>query len=498
MTTERIRNKALLRKRVTAEQASELVKDGMTIGTCGSISTGYPRAFFASLVQRAKKGEKFQIDIWTAAPLGPEVDGALAEAGLIRRRLCCQSNSIMTNCINEGKILYADMGACAFPTGVRYGQFGKLDLAVIEAVAITESGHIIPSLSVADGPTMINAAEQVIIELNNAIPSDIWGIHDIYVPEPPPFRKAIPLTAVNERIGTPFIEVNPDKISAIIESSFPGTPSPKPKIDEISQAIANNVIRFLKSEVKAGRLPENLLPFQSGLGSLGAAVLNEIARSDLQGLSIHSALLSDGVLDLIDLGKVSFASGSGLFLSYDGLNKFFNRLSVYKEKLVLRPVDVVNSPEVIQRLGVLALNSAVEVDIYGHVNSSHITASRLLSGVGGSIEFARNAYLSIFMTPSVTRGTTISAIVPMVSHVDHTEHEVHVIITEQGIADLRGRDPKERAQIIIENCAHPDFRPLLRQYFEKARRNGGHEPHILEESLAFHIRLLRTGDMKPI
>ena len=101
-------------------------------------------------------------------------------------------------------------------------------------------------------------------------------------------------------------------------------------------------------------------------------------------------------------------------------------------------------------------------------DSSHIMGTKIQNGIGGSGDFARNAYISFFLSPSMAKGTMISSIVPMASHVDHTEHDVDVIVTEQGLADLRGLTPRRRARKIIDNCAHPIFRAALNDYFERA------------------------------
>ena len=102
------------------------------------------------------------------------------------------------------------------------------------------------------------------------------------------------------------------------------------------------------------------------------------------------------------------------------------------------------------------------------------------------------------MTPSVAKDGKISCIVPMCSHVDHTEHDTQIIVTEQGLADLRGLSPKQRAQVIINKCAHPDYRDQLQDYFDRARANGpAHTPHILNEALSWHQRFVETGDMRP-
>jgi acyl-CoA hydrolase len=118
-----------------------------------------------------------------------------------------------------------------------------------------------------------------------------------------------------------------------------------------------------------------------------------------------------------------------------------------------------------------------------------------MNGIGGSGDFTRNAYLSIFMCPSIAKGGKISAIVPFCSHVDHNEHSVQIIVTEQGLADLRGLGPMARAHALIENCAHPMYRPYLRKYVESCP--PGHIRHDLSRCFELHLNLLRTGQMLP-
>ncbi|MDR1888488.1 MAG: propionyl-CoA--succinate CoA transferase, partial [Zoogloeaceae bacterium] len=169
----------------------------------------------------------------------------------------------------------------------------------------------------------------------------------------------------------------------------------------------------------------------------------------------------------------------------------------FSKSIILRPQEISNHPEIIRRLGVISMNGMIEADIYGNVNSTHIMGTKMMNGLGGSGDFTRNAYISIFMTPSQAKGGEISCIVPMVSHVDHTEHDVQVLVTEQGLADLRGLSPKQRARVVIENCAHPNFKPALNDYYKRAfeRSPGKHTPHLLDESLSWHQRYLDTGRM---
>ena len=205
-------------------------------------------------------------------------------------------------------------------------------------------------------------------------------------------------------------------------------------------------------------------------------------------------MIQDAVIDLLEKGRVTFASSGTLTVSNPYIERIYQNLSFFKERIVLRTSEISNSPEVIRRLGVISMNTAIEVDIFGNINSTHILGSKMMNGIGGSGDFTRNAYISIFLTPSIAKGGNISAIVPMVSHVDHNEHSVNIIITEYGVADLRGKSPRQRAICIIENCAHPQYRPLLYKYLESGET--GQTTINLEKAYAFHQAFNRTGDMR--
>ncbi len=204
------------------------------------------------------------------------------------------------------------------------------------------------------------------------------------------------------------------------------------------------------------------------------AVLAGLLNSPFESLDFYSEVIQDSVLDLIDGGKIRIVSGTSLTLSKEGQQRFTNNLEEYKRKIILRPQEISNNPEIIRRIGSIATNTAIEVDIYGNVNSTNIMGSKMMNGIGGSGDFTRNAYLSIFVTPSIAKNGDISCIVPMSSHIDHTEHDVHIIVTEQGIADLRGLSPRERAKTIIKNCTHPKYKHKLEDYYQIALEKGGH------------------------
>ena len=143
------------------------------------------------------------------------------------------------------------------------------------------------------------------------------------------------------------------------------------------------------------------------------------------------------------------------------------------------------------------MNTAIEVDLGGNVNSTHVMGKTLMNGIGGSGDFTQNAYLSIFSCPSTAKGGKISSIVPLASHMDHSEHSVQVIVTEHGVADLRGKDPIDRAKLIIDNCAHPDYKQQLRDYMKMVSPDS-REPLSLSLGLAMHRQFIRNGDMRNI
>ena len=495
---DRVRCKALHDKIVSAEVAANAIQPGMNIGTSGFTPAGYPKAVPMALAERMKV-TPFKVNLWTGASVGGELDGSLANANGIQKRLPYQTNDAIRKAINAGTIEYTDLHLSHVAQMSRYGYLGgKVDVAIIEACAITEEGHIIPTTSLGNSASYVPSADIVIVEVNVAQPLELEGMHDVYVPLDPPHRQPIPIVNVDDRIGTPYIPCGIDKITYIVPCDIPDGVRPLAAIDDDAKAMSAHLIDFLNAEIKAGRMPENLLPLQSGVGSVANAVVSGLADSPYSNLTVYTEVIQDGMFDLIDAGKLGFASGTSLTPSPDGLKRFYENIATYRDKIVLRPQELSNSPEIARRLGVIAMNTAIEFDIFGHVNSTHIMGNKMMNGIGGSGDFARNAQLTIFFTTSTAKGGDISSIVPMCSHVDSTEHDVDVFITELGVADVRGLSPKERAKVIIENCAHPDYQPLLRDYLDRAMATaGGHTPHIMCEALSWHCRFLETGTMKP-
>ena len=495
--SDRVRNKDLQAKIVTAEEVAAYIKPGMSIGMSGFTASAYPKAIPLALADRMKK-EPFKIDLWTGASTGPELDDTLAAVHGIKKRLPYQTDAILRGEINNGSVDYLDLHLSESAQLARVGYLGKLDVAIVEAVAITEEGNIIPSTSLGNAASYVQQADVVIVEVNTTQPLELEGMHDVYVPLDPPHRLPIPIVKADDRVGTPFIPCTPDKIKFIVPCDIKDHTRDLAPIDENSKKMSQFTLEFLNAEIKAGRMPKNLLPLQSGVGNVANAVMAGFVDSDLEDLTVYTEVIQDGMLDLIDANKLNFASGTAFSPSPAGMERCYKDVEKYKKYLLLRPQEISNSPEVVHRLGVIAMNTALEVDIYGNVNSTHVTGTKMMNGIGGSGDFARNAFLTIFYTPSIAKGGAISSIVPMCSHIDHTEHDVDVIITEQGIADLRGLAPRKRALEIINNCVHPDYKPVLLDYYNRAveATKHAHTPHIIKEALSFHEKFIETKSMK--
>ncbi len=493
--TSRIKHTSLAARVMPAGQAASLIQDGMVVGASGFTRSGDSKAVLAAFAEKAED-DHTRITLMTGASLGQGTDGALATAGAIAMRLPFQSDPVMRTIINEGKLSYIDENLSETAAHIRNGFLPPIDIAIVEAASIEADGSIVPTTSVGNSAIFVQQAKQVIVEINQAIPLEIRGIHDVFLPEDPTGRAILPITDVWQRIGQDVIACDPEKIAAIVFTNQKDSPAETASGNAAAEAIAGHLLRFFNHEIAAGRLTPALRPIQAGIGKIADAVLGGLAHGDFQHLTMYSEVLQDSTFQLIDSGKMDFASGSSMTLSTDSYQRVFANFESYRHKIVLRPQDITNAAEVIQRLGIIAINTALECDIYGNVNSSHIAGSQIVNGIGGSADFAQNSYLSIFVTESVTKGGKISRIVPMVTHVDHSEHDVDVIVTEQGLADLRGLSPRQKAEMILEYCVHPDYHEELSGYFERACRRGGHTPHLLEEAFRLHANLAETGSMK--
>ena len=487
---------------MTADEAARFVSNGDIVGMSGFTGAGYPKVLPTAIAARAREehaaGRPFRIQVWTGASTAPEADGVMAEADAVSLRLPYNSDGATRKKINAGEIDYLDLHLSHVAQLASYGFLGQMNVAVIEIVGITADGLLIPSTAVGNNKTWLDEADKVILEINTRLPMSMEGMHDIYYGTAlPPHRLPISLTRADNRIGIPYLRVDPKKVVAIVETNHPDRDNAFSQPDENSRRIAGHIIEFLQHEIRHGRLPARMLPIQSGVGNVANAVLDGLLHGPFQNLLGYTEVLQDGLLDLLRAGKMKCASATAVSFSRAAYEDFEKNIDFYRERIILRPQEISNHPELVRRLGVIAMNSMIEVDLYGHINSTHLMGSSMMNGIGGSGDFARNGYLTFFVTPSVAKDGKISCLVPMCSHVDHTEHDSQIIVTEQGLADLRGLSPRRRAQVLINQCAHPDYRPMLQDYFDRACKQGAqHTPHLLGEALSWHQRFLETGDMR--
>lgn len=489
-------------KLMSAEDIAAKFPEQVTIGASGFTPAGYPKVIpgaFADRINNSKNPENFSINLYTGASVGDELDGVLARTGRMKLRFPYQSHPDIRKLVNQGKLEFIDMHLSHVGRYIREGIFPPIDVAIIEACDITPDGRIYLTNSSGMSGTYLAVAKDIYIELNLAHPLEMKGLHDIYLPELHTGRP-INIDYVDDRIGTPYVRVNPERIKGIVLTNKFDSSKPFKSPDQTSFKIANNILDFILHEVEHGRIPKKLLPFQSGVGNVANAVLACIAGDKrFNQIEMYTEVIQDSIFDLIDAQKLRFASTTALTFSDEGQKRFFSQLTDLKSKFVLRPMEISNNPEVIRRMGLITMNTALEADIYGNVNSTHVLGSSMMNGIGGSGDFTRNAYISIFMAPSTAKKGQISAFVPMVSHVDHNEHSVQVMVSEHGLADLRAKSPKQRAKLIIEKCADPSYRDLLRDYFEHSQKVSfaRHTPHDLQTALSWHVRLQQTGSMHP-
>lgn len=485
-------------KNMTAAEAAALINDGDVVGFSGFTPAGAPKVVPNAIAERAEAehaaGRPFKIGMYTGASTGDMLDGALARANAVLFRTPYQSNKDLRTRINAQEAHYFDMHLSHEAQELRYGFLPRPKFAIVEACDLTDDGEIVPTSGVGILPTICRLADHIIVELNTTTPKALRGMHDIYEPQDPPMRQAIPVYRVSDRCGEPCVKVDPRKIVAVVESNVPNGGGKFAPIDDVTTKIGENVAHFLAAEIKAGRIPASFLPIQSGVGNIANAVLASLGENpDIPPFEMYTEVIQDAVIGLMKEGHVKFASGCSLTVSQPVLEDVYQNLDFFKQRIVLRPQEISNNPEVARRLGLITINTALEADIFGNINSTHVLGTKMMNGIGGSCDFTRNAYISIFTTPSTAKDGKISAIVPMVSHLDQSEHSVKVLITEYGVADLRGKSPIQRAHCIIDNCVHPDYRDMLRRYIESAPK--AHTPMNIYTCFEMHKAFAETGDM---
>lgn len=489
---------------ITAQDAAAMIQNGDTIGLSGFTPAGAPKCTPAELAKKAEAeheaGREFKVNIFTGASTGQSCDGALANAHAINFRAPYTTNGDFRKRVNNNELCYSDLNLSNMATQIRQGYLGDVDWAIIEACEVEYVGDKARIYLTAAGgisPTVCRLAKKgIFIELNSFHSKNCMGIHDVYEIEDHPFRTPIMITKPSDRIGKPYVEVDANKIVGTIECNIPDEARAFKDADPITTQIGQNVADFLLANMKNGKIPSTFLNLQSGVGSGANAVLGALGECpEVPNFSIYTEVFQDAPVHLMREGRVLSASACSLTVTNECLKGIYDDMNFFKDKLVLRPSEISNCPEVIARIGVCSLNTAIEADIYGHVNSTKICGTKMMNGIGGSADFTNNAYLSIFTCGSTTKGGAISSIVPFCSHIDHTSHFIDAVITEYGVADLRGKCAMQKAQELIK-VAHPDYRPMLQDYLKYAEKTGGHTHHCLSAAFAMHDTFLRKGDMR--
>ena len=305
---------------ITAQEAAEYVKHGDNVGTSGFTAAGTPKVVPAAIAEKAEKehaaGREFKINLFTGASTNDATDGALTRANALDKRTPYQGSKDLRDGANKQQLNYFDLHLSELAQKIRQGTYGKIDVAIIEAQSVTEDGEIVLGTGVGNIPTLAALAEKIIVEVNDQIPAEIRGLHDVYIPLDPPYRREIPIYTASDRVGSPILKVDPKKIVGVVKTSASiggGAFSP---VDEKTMRIGNFVCDFLLGEMRAGRIPKTFLPLQSGVGNIANAVLASLeANPEVPVFEMYTEVVQDAVVNLLLSGKCKFASSSSMTLS---------------------------------------------------------------------------------------------------------------------------------------------------------------------------------------
>lgn len=488
-------------KEILPEAATEFIKNGDTVAFSGFTPAGCPKIVPHYLAEYAKSehllNREFKLNVLSGASTNDCVDGELVRADAVSSRFPYQTGKDIREKINSGAIRFCDIHLSQFHQYLRDKIFGNIDVAVVEVASISESGEAVLTTGVGCTPLFCELADKIIIEVNEYHGDKIYGLHDIYDVGSDIPRAPIPILSPMDKVGSPIIKLDTKKVVGVVRTNVPDNNFDLSKTSPETDKIGHNVAKFLINEMSSGRIPAKFLPIQVGVGNIANAVLNAMNKEpEIPQYCMYSEILQDSVIEGIMHGKILFGSACGLGVSNECLENIYSNYDFFSERLVLRPLEITNSPEVISRLGVISINTAFEADIFGNINSTHVMGTDMINGIGGAADFSRNAYLSIFVCKSSAKNDSLSTIVPLCSHIDVSEHSSKILITEQGIADLRGKTPLERAHAIIDNCVHPDYRDFLRKFLSFG--GNRHEPIDLQRVYDMHFAFQQSGDMRKV
>jgi len=415
------------------DQALSCVKSGMRVYIQPGCAE--PETLVEALIRRAR--EVHDVEIVHMMTMGAAPYVAPEMAGHFRHNAIFIGPNVR-DAINDGRADYTPIYLSEIEALFESGEM-PLDVALIEVSPPDSHGFCSFGVGVDTTLTAAKCARYVVAQVNNYMP---------------------------RTYGDSFIHVS--DIDAVVESSRPLCELKKPEITDLHVAIARNV---------AGLIEDGAV-LQTGIGGIPDAVLPLLM--DRKDLGVHSELVGEGVIPLINAGVITGARKNykprkiiaGFALGTKKLFDFVDNNPIFE----FHPTAYTNNPQLIARNDkMVAINSALQVDLTGQVCSDSI-GNHFYSGIGGQVDFLRGASQSkggkpIIAISSTAKGGSISRIVPMLSPgagVVTSRGLVRYVVTEYGVAYLHGKSIRERAKALIE-IAHPKFRDELYGYCETTK-----------------------------
>ena len=429
-------------KYVTASEAVKHIKDGdrVVIGhACGE-----PRALTGALCERAHNLK----DVETIHMIGVGESNYCKEEmeGHIRHNSLFVGNKNERLAVKDGRCDFTPRYFSKIPALFTNGPLPP-DVALVQVSRPDAHGYVSFGVSVDYSMTAAKQAKLRIAQINQYMPR----CH-----------------------GECFMHL--DEFDYLVEEDIPLIELPKSELTDVEKEIG----RHCASLIQDGAT------LQLGIGALPDAVL--LSLKNKKDLGIHSEMFSDGVVELVEAGvitnkKKTLHPGKLVATFIMGTRKLYDYIDD-NPNVYMAPADYTNNPYVIARNdNLVSINSCIEVDFMGQVSAESIGPLQI-SGVGGQVDFVRGANMSkggisIIAMTSTAKGGTVSKIVPSLEQgaaVTTGRNDVAYIVTEYGIADLRGKSLRERAKLLI-NIAHPDFREEFIEIWE----NRFHEEWEREE-----------------
>jgi acetyl-CoA hydrolase len=415
------------RKLISAEEAASLIRSHSRIYLGGG--AGVPLVLEMALVDRASDLQGVEVMSVLTFSGGEYLDRRLQKS-FRHRALFLGQNA--REAVKEGRADYTPIFLSEIPALFRGGQF-PIDVAMVQISPPDEHGFCSFGIEVGVTKPAAESARLIIAEINSQMP---------------------------RVLGDSFIHLS--RIDHIVRVDYPLPEAPQGGYSDAHVKIAE----FIAEQIPDGAT------LQLGIGSIPDAVLLQLEGK--RDLGIHSELFSDGVVDLVEKGVITNEKKTlhrgkiiaGFLFGSKKLYDFVNNNAMIE----LHPTDYVNDPYVIaQNENMIAINSAIEIDLSGQVCADSM-GTQFFSGIGGQVDFVRGAKRSkggkaIIAFPSTAKKGTVSRIVANLTPgagVVTSRGDVHIIVTEYGVANLHGKSVRERARLLID-IAHPDFREELKE-----------------------------------